>query len=230
MLRALALVAFLVATSLPTDAQRRRQAPFAQRGDVALVAELAGLDDATLLPLLGGVGVRYRAADRTVLGTSLGLNVVSRESDQDGADRDGASELRGVDFRASAWVEQHLRTRQRVVSPFVGGGLSVGAGRTEQSSSQTSACAGDPACDPSVFRNESSRETITVGGALFVGAEVRVVRGVTLGGAYALGAEYTDAETRFERSVNGAVDADRFSDRGWAVGTSTTRIALSVYF
>lgn len=72
----LALVAFLV---LPVaSAQRHR---FAQQGDLALVIGVTGLEDLALRPYEGGIGFRYRAADQTVIGAAVALNLT--ESDRE---------------------------------------------------------------------------------------------------------------------------------------------------
>ncbi len=87
-------------------------------------------------------------------------------------------------------------------------------------------------------------ERTFVSGGLLLGAEIKVVNGVTLGGAYTFGVEYADATgaTRFsslDRTFVGGVLVDEEevnssetdnSGDDWRFGVGTTRVALSVYF
>ena len=226
---AVALVALLFA-ALPADAQRRRGQPFAERGDVALVATLSGLDVVQLQPALGGVGVRYRLADQTVLGTSLGFGVLADDTDGSAGDQGQQSDGDIVDATVSVWVEQHVGRRRRTVSPFVGAGVQLGGGTAEFSSDLTVFPCGDPAaCAPQTRTSETERRTLRAAGGVFAGAEVRLAAGVTLGGAYTFGARYTDTEDTQRRAGLGAPDEQTFDRRRLEVGTGTSRISLSVY-
>ena len=226
----LVLLAVLVLSALPADAQRRRDRPFAERGDVALLATLNGLDVVRLSPALGGVGVRYRLADQTVLGTSLGLSVFSADADGGDDSQDQRNDQDAIDATLSVWVEQHVGRRRRTVSPFVGAGVQVGGGTADFTSDQTFFPCGDPAdCGPVTRTSESERRTLRVAGGVFVGAEVRLAAGVTLGGAYTFGVRYTDTEDT-ARLRGTDVDDDLTFDRQLVeVGTGTTGISLSVY-
>ena len=66
-----------VSLVLPTAAAQRHR--FAQHGDLALVIGVSGLEDLALRPYEGGIGFRYRAADQTVIGAAVALNL--QESD-----------------------------------------------------------------------------------------------------------------------------------------------------
>ncbi len=230
MTRFLLLVALAVLLSaLPADAQRRRAQPFAEKGDVALVATLDGLASLRLEPLLGGVGVRFRLADQTVLGTSLGLSVSTADTEREDGDQDSSNSQDRSDATVSVWVEQHLGRPRRLVSPFVGGGVQVGGGTTTSTSEDRFLpCGPDQDCDPVVRTFENEQRTVRVGAGVFVGAEVRLAAGVTLGGAYTFGIGYTDTEVTTE------LGGDRIDDQTWTsrflnVGTGTSRISLSVY-
>ena len=224
------LLAVLVCSALPADAQRRRGQPFAERGDVALLATLNGLDVVRLSPALGGVGVRYRVADQTVLGTSVGLSVLAGDSEADGDGQGQSSDQDAVDATLSVWVEQHVGRRRRTVSPFVGAGVQVGGGTDSYTVDQTFLPCADPAdCAPVTRSAETERRTLRVAGGVFVGAEVRLAAGVTLGGAYTFGVRYTDSEDT-RRFVDAGVDDEQtFGRQLLEVGTGTTGISLSVY-
>ncbi|WP_420457136.1 hypothetical protein [Rubrivirga sp.] len=228
------LVALVLLSAADAHAQFRRAEPFAEKGDVALVAELAGLSDLRLLPTLGGIGVRYRLADQTVFGTSVSVQVIDFESESDGEDQRGErnEDREDSDFAVALWLEQHLGPRRRAVSPFVGAGLQIGAGSSESTSERSYfPCRPSDECELQTQRFDTSRESMSVGGALFVGAEVRLVRGVTLGGAYTLGVRYTDAEFRTEGDDGrgNSLDETR-DDSALTVSTSASRLSLSVYF
>ena len=65
-------------------------------------------------------------------------------------------------------------------------------------------------------------------GGVFVGAEVRLAAGVTLGGAYTFGVRYTDTEDT-NRLSGDVRDEQTFGRQLLEVGTGTTGISLSVY-
>ncbi len=229
------LLVLAVVLALPADAQRRRAQPFAERGDVALVVTLDGLDAVRLRPALGGIGVRYRVADQTVVGTSLGLSVLraDTETDADGSGR-ADRQQRGedaVDATVSVWVEQHVGRRRRAVSPFVGAGVQVGIGSAESDTEQMFLpCEGPTECAPVTRVFESERQTLQVAGGVFVGAEVRLAAGVTLGGAYTFGVRYTDTEESRRSVTEGAPEEQSFDRQFLEIGTGTTGLSLSVYF
>lgn len=225
---ALALVLLADAAS----AQFRRSPPIAEQGDVAVVASLGSLDDLQLESLLGGIGVRYRLADQTVLGASVGFDVGSAESDASGTSVAQQSEQDRTDARLALWVEQHLGRRRRVVSPFVGAGLRLGRGGTEQTAERTyEVCPTVAECELREEGSEAETDALSVGAALLLGAEVKLVRGVTLGGAYLVGVEYVDSETTVTYTDSAGEVVTRTSGSETVqVGTGTTRVALSVYF
>ena len=230
-MRPLCLALVVLAGTAHADAQRRGR-PLAERGDVALIAEVSGIDDLRLLSALGGVGVRYRVADRVVLGTSVGVNAFDGDRDADreseAGGQDVSDESSSFSGRVTVWAERHVRTRQRAVSPFVGGGLQIAASTQEATTTQAVASCPTSPCPP--FTRSSERESLAVGAGVFAGVEVKLARGVSLGGAYTLGAEYTTAETRLETDLGGDVERDTFDERFWTVGTGISRLVLSVYF
>lgn len=208
--------------SSAADAQFRRSPPFAERGDLALSVEIAGVE---LQPALGGVGMRYRVADRTVLGASVGLGVDLGDS-EDGNAGEAASDR--TSFRLTAWTEQHVARRARTVSPFVGAGASV---RIEAASSESERTVPDGDGEV-VLRQRQDADLLTVGAGLLLGAEVRLARGVTLGGAYILGAEYARRESRSESDgfAGEVPSVSRSEQSSVRFGTGATDIVLSVYF
>lgn len=221
----------LICAALPAEAQRRRDRAFAQAGDLALVATIDGLSVVRLSPTLGGIGVRYRLADRTVLGTSLGLSVLTSDADLDEDRREQESDADLFDATVSVWVEQHVGRRRRSVSPFVGAGVQVGGGTGEFVSEETFfPCAPGGGCEPVTRTLTTERQTLTVAGGVFVGAEVRLAAGVTLGGAYTFGVRYLDTEDTARLTGTGAGDDVRTADRqSLQVGTGTSGLSLSVY-
>ena len=221
----LGLVLFVSASS--ADAQRRGQT-IAREGDLALTVGLAGLDDLALRPLDGGVGLRYRASDRTVLGASVGLTFSDREQEsRSGGDEASFDESDTFGTSLSLWTERHLG-RSRIVSPFIGLGGRASLIRTDARSTFVLSCDPTVNCPPITRSLES--ESLTVGGGLLLGAEVKLANGVTLGGAYTLGVEYSDTS----RTVTvGSVDVaggGSSSTNGWRYGVGTTQLNLSVYF
>lgn len=224
----LALALLVVVLAAGTSSAQRGHG-FAEKGDVALVAELASIT--SLQPLQGGIGLRYRLADQTVFGASVGGRSVSAdeqaESDGNGQDRGQESSF----LQASFWVEQHLGRPRRSVSPFVGAGLQLARGSDEMTYEQTVfPCRPTTECGPVTQVLESDRETRTVGGALFVGAEVRLARGVTLGGAYALSVTSIESDEQVFRD-DGTQSIDDARERDEVrVETGISRVLLSVYF
>lgn len=223
----LALVAFLV---LPVaSAQRHR---FAQQSDLALVIGVTGLEDLALRPYEGGIGFRYRAADQTVIGAAVALNLTEsdrelrNESGETAQDQTGDLERQGATF--ALWAEQHVGRRSRTVSPFVGAGVQVSVASDEQQSLASYDCP-EGECPGSIrFVDES--EDLSVGAGLLIGAEIRLARGVTLGGAYSIGAEYTRNESTSTRDYGDDVDVSSYEQDTWRIGVGTTQIGLSVYF
>ena len=207
------------------DAQRRHRSDFAKEGDLALTIGLAGLDDLALRPLDGGIGLRYRVAPRTVVGASVGVSFTDAE--QDSRDDEGVgedAETDGASTSLSLWAEQHVGG-SRVVSPFIGLGGRIRLSRFDSQSTLSFDCVPDVDCSPLTRRAESER--VVASGGVLLGAEVRLARGLTLGGAYTLGAEYFESENTFR--VEGESQG-RSVQSGWRYGVGTTQVALSVYF
>ena len=80
-------------------------------------------------------------------------------------------------------------------------------------------------------RLRSERTTQGVTGGAFLGAEVRLARGVIVGGAYGAGVSYRKTEDELLRDLDGesVTESGRDSDR-FQVGTQTSSLYLSVYF
>ncbi len=198
----LATLAALILLAPAASAQRAR--PFAAKGDVALVVGLSGDTFTRLNPAFGGIGLRYRATDGTVVGASVGFQVQSL----DGDDQSGNGSQRSVSL--ALWNENHLGRRRGIVSPFLGAGATFRAGRQAQERGP----------------EEFSATDYSVGVGALLGAEVKLARGVTLGAAYTLGVEV------LTRSFSATPDpsqvpGDQTSVR---VGTGLTDLHLSVYF
>lgn len=224
MARLVALV--LVAATLPAVAQPA-DSTFARDGRVALAV---GIEGAALEPVLGGVGVRYGLSDQTVVGAAVGLRLtVSDLSGEEGA---GSQTQEGGGLDASAWLERHLVRRSRSVSPFVAVGLEAGYGWSESQSTQTQlVCRSEDDCDVRTLTFVSSADEYHVGGAVGVGAEVRLARAVTLGAASTLRAGYTWTDNTARQTVEGG-DDERFAGRSigrFDLGTGATSLVLSVY-
>ena len=218
----LALLAGLL-VPISSAAPAQRAGPFAENGDFAVVAAVPALNVLALEPALGGVGVHYRVADRTVIGASVDLQYATDEQDVNGAA--GTFERRRLSV--TVWNENHVGRRRGVMSPFLGAGVTFRAG--DEDAEQD-----NPGCDPSApcppdqpasYRRTTS-ETAFGAGAL-LGAEVRPARGVTLGAAYVLGVEV--ARTRGDLTVPGQPDQE-FSNTVVRVGTGTSDLHVSVYF
>ncbi|HEX8298288.1 MAG TPA: outer membrane beta-barrel protein [Rubricoccaceae bacterium] len=210
-------LALLGLLGLPSVAFAQRNPSLAEKGDLALVVGVSSLVD--LSPVLGGIGVRYRLADRTVIGTSLGLNIGSEDTDD--ANR--------VSTRTSAtlavWNENHLGRRDGIVSPFVGAGATFGVQRF-QSDFDGAPC--DPAACPGTPGGYSQSETtLSVGVGALLGAEVRIARGVTLGAAYTLGIAVDRRESDRQNPFGPSESSTATFVRG---GTGLTDLSLSVYF
>ena len=227
----------------PADAQRRHSQPFAERGDIALLVGIEGVQVTSLRPVLNGVGLRYRIADQTVLGTSVGYSSQSSDDEQEQQydpspflDYTSSTESKRVD--GSLWFEQHLGRRRRSVSPFVGAALTIGHETADRLDlvEQNVQCQPDTSFSCGVDSRLTERELTThsLGGSLFVGAEVRIVSGVTVGGAYSLGVIYSETESREleRRSRFGDVEEqERHTNRNAIqVGTQASQLYLSVYF
>ena len=216
MLRALVLgsLAVLLAAA-PAQAQRG-----GRQGDTAIVVGISGLYDLRISPALGGIGLRYFVGHRTAVGAAVGFGYRLDDSRLD---------TETGQINVAVWGEQHVGRGRGAVSPFVAGGVQVGA----ESSTLTDERLVDP-CQPTdsclgryTVTTEQSSVLLGVGGAL--GAEVRLVRGVTLGGAYTLGITVADSdfESRTEENV---LPGQRDERRSISVGTSVSRVYLSVYF
>jgi len=237
---AVVLGAFLLVADVAC-AQRSRDRPFAEQGDIALIATVRGLDVLRLDPVDGGVGARYRLADRTVLGVSLGLSLSDRHGENEheedrGGSGSGETEGNGSNARLNVWLEQHVGRRRGPISPFVGAGVTLGRGRNEVAleSVRVNTCPEGVECPAQVLTQRSEDDHVSVGGALLVGAEVKLVRGVTLGAAYRLGAQYVSYDRFQERTirVEGQRDrVERFDSDETVVSLQTrlTDLMLSIY-
>ena len=225
-------VLFALALLLAADAataQRHRDRSFADQGDVALTAEIESISGGRLLPTLGGVGLRYRAGDRTVLGVSVGGTVRSDDYDQTRQGSDTVQEAEVTEGRVALWTEQHVGRRWRTVSPFVGAGLQLGLrSRTTESFQEVTPCPPDQLCDVEFRRARTETDERTVGAAVFVGAEVRLASRVTLGAAYLLGVEHTQTDSVQEQDVT-VVERYEYEGESLTFGTSLSRVVLSVY-
>ena len=181
--------------------------------------EVSGID---LRPALGGVGLRYRVADQTVLGTSVGLSLSRAETDADGSRADVSS---AYDVSLSTWLEQHVGRRSRLASPFVGVGVRGRLfDRTQTRQYQTV----DPLGNVVEVEIEQTVEGFSIGGGLLLGAEVRLAKGVTLGGAYIVVVLY-DQET-FQADLPDVVPPEPVDRSQVRFDTGTSNLALSVTF
>lgn len=207
---------------IPATAVAQRDRPFAEKGDVALVASIPALNVLNLEPALGGVGLRYRVADRTVVGASIGL-----QYDVSGQDRTEES-YESVDRRISValWNENHLGRGRGPVSPFLGAGavFRIGDRRFEQNNA---ACSPDEPCPDQPVTVRLTNNEAVIGGGLLAGAEVRLARGVTLGAAYVLGVEVS--RLRFDQTPVGAQGRPT-GQNAVRFGTGVTDLHVSVYF
>ena len=163
----LALVPALALAQPDRDGSRRGDD--GRAGRVAVVGSVPWESLSSFPPPVGSVGVRYWASDRTIVGGALGLSVSSSN---------GASDRSSV--RGALWVERHLGRRRGPVSPFVIVELDA-AQRDGPSYYAYPDCIPDAPCPP-VWGGET-RET-SLGASVGAGAEVRVLRGLTLSGGY----------------------------------------------
>ena len=241
-----ALLVLLVTSTLAApaaDAQFRRDKRFARQGDVALVVGISGLQVLQLRPVLSGIGVRYRVADQTVLGLSVGGSVqdFEDESSQEDQNRDVIRENTFTNTTTTAtlsiWMEQHLGKRNRTVSPFVGAGLqlSYGDGEYDRESILQPSCQTGVPCDPIMQRQEASQTSRAFGGGLVVGTEVRLIRGVTLGGAYMVSGTYRETDRSSRQTLvqpdrDTQVEEELGMSSGFQFGTGVSELNLSVYF
>lgn len=213
---------------VPAAAHAQRARPFAEQGDVALVVGVSGLTDLDLSPALGGIGVRYRATDRSVIGTSIGFDVGTTDRDDSG----DSQSTGGV--QVAVWNENHIGRGRGIVSPFVGGGVVAGF-RRQSYTTGIDPCEPfgcpippcDPAACPGVPEAASQSQTrVSVGVGAILGAEVRVARGVTLGAAYTLGV----AVERVSYDSDLPFGSDDTGSTTVLGGTGLTDLHLSVYF
>jgi hypothetical protein len=223
----------LFATVAPADAQFRRDRGFAHQGDLALVIGVTGLESLALRPYEGGLGLRYRAADQTVLGAAIGGAVSDRETSgeylapEGGTVRDASGQNRRISL--ALWAEQHLGRRRRTVSPFVGAGVQVSSNWSDDEQTIAYRCPEITNCPPN-DRVFGESERTSVGAGLILGAEVRLAGGVTLGGAYTLGAEYVRYESAYSRDTPSGPFTSGDEGDEWRYGIGTTQVGLSVYF
>lgn len=216
-MRRLLLLAVLV---LPAAAQAQRARPFAEKGDVALVVGISPVDFPAITSALDGVGVRYRATDRSVVGVSVGFSASSLDTGDSNSSRGAGS------GRVTVWNENHLGRARGVVSPFIGAGLTAGYSR-EALTIDVLPCTefGCPDAGPGAAESRLSRASVGIGAIL--GAEVRVARGVTLGAAYTLGVAVERVSYRDDRPFGGRDEGTSTFVSG---GTGLTNLQLSVYF
>ncbi len=204
---------------LPVAAQAQRARPFAEKGDVALVVGISPIDFPAITSALDGIGVRYRATDRSVVGVSVGFNASSIDTGDSGGSRGVGS------GRISVWNENHLGRARGIVSPFVGAGLTAGYSR-EVLTIDVLPCY-DLDCPGVPVSAESRLTRASVGVGAILGAEVRVARGVTLGAAYTLGVSVDRVSFRNDEPFGGRDEGTSTSVSG---GTGLTNLQLSVYF
>jgi hypothetical protein len=235
--RLLLLLALAALAAAPADAQRRRgrddDGAFARKGDAALTFSFDALSPG---PFEGGVGGRFWVSDRVVAAASLGFGygrVDAGYGDQD-----------ALTTSFALGVERHFG-RSRRVSPFVALGARVDhvAFDREDVYYYAPPCVPEEPCPAyGVPFSVETRET-SVGGALFLGAEVRVLEGVTLAAAHSLGVTYTrgsvDAPPIYypgfppgcERcEPTPAGDLSLLSPDRVTFGTGTSALTLSIYF
>lgn len=252
-------VLFLCAVALflaaaPADAQRRRQRDrddgdgFARRGDAALTFSFDAFSPG---PYEGGVGGRFWFSDRVAGSASLGFgygNVDTGYGDQD-----------AFTSSFSVGVERHFGHR-RTVSPYVGFLANVAYTSYDQETPVydypiPEPCPDDRECPIPVdygYGYSSGTQETAVGGALLLGAEVRIIDGLTLGIAHALGVTYargdrddvyyyddtpvpptTCSGCEGGGDVRGGGIPPIYYEPSYdrvTVGTGTTSLTLSIYF
>ncbi|HEX8386855.1 MAG TPA: outer membrane beta-barrel protein [Rubricoccaceae bacterium] len=207
---------------LPVAASAQRSRPIAERGDLAFVVGVSGLNVLALQPTFGGVGLRYRVSDRSVVGASVGVEFAASDQDQgetvvsDGSRRN---------VRLALWNENHLGSGRRVASPFVGAGVTFAVG-DEEYEREAAVCTPD-GCGPAVETQRQSASSLSFGAGVLLGAEVRVARGITLGAAYVLGATVSRSEYEQTSTVSPVQEGHSTSVQ---FGTGMTDLHLSVYF
>lgn len=213
---------FVLACLLPLVASAQRSRPFAQKGDVALVVAIPAVNILNLEPAFGGVGLRYRVADRYVLGGSAGFQ--TQDVSNEGRN---SEDYAGLAVTGSLWLEHHIGRRAGSVSPLYGLGL------TAQTSSfdatyvrEETVCTGDGCTTLPVTYDLTNARTAVGAGAL-LGVELRLARQITLGAAYVVGLEVSSQRSESPRE-GGTVDA--FESDGLRAGTGLTDLHLSIYF
>lgn len=219
MLRALIALAVL----LPASASAQRGRPVAERGDLALVASIPGIDVLRLNPTVGGIGLRYRVADRTVVGASVGLRFDTFDEDRGGV----SGEVTRRSVGLTLWNENHVGRGLGPVSPFVGAGLTFGVG-DERVEREATPCDPFTPCPGPLEGYRDATSSTTFGAGALLGAEVRVARGVTLGAAYVLGVEVS--RFRYERERTDVPGVENGSGNNVRAGSGVTDVQLSVYF
>ncbi|MEM1115613.1 MAG: hypothetical protein AAGJ11_03845 [Bacteroidota bacterium] len=153
----------LLVVFLADAASAQRHRPIAEKGDLALTAQITGLSELRIVPALGGIGLRYRLGDRSVLGTSVGFNVQSSDGGGSDRTRGGAT--------VTVWTEQHVGGRRRAVSPFLAFGVQGNYDQTSDTRSQsTTVCAEGRA------RSRSSLRRPRPGGTAWVSVSGSVLR------------------------------------------------------
>ena len=250
----LGVVALLLAAA-PADAQRRRDRArdddsdgFAHRGDAALTFSFDAFSPG---PYEGGVGARYWFSDRVAGSASLGFgygNVDTGYGDQD-----------AFTSSFSVGLERHFGHR-RTVSPYVGFLANVAYTSYDQEVPiydypVPEPCPAEGECPIPVdygYGTSVGTQEMAVGGALLLGAEVRIVDGVTLGLAHALGVTYArgdrddvyyygDDTSSPPTTCSGCEGGGDIRGGGFppiyepsydrvTVGTGTTSLTLSIYF
>ena len=194
---ALALLALLFLAN-SADAQRRHRA-LAKQGDLAIAVGFNGLETFRINPLAGGLGLRYRVADRTVLGTAFAMGGRESTSVQEREEIQNVDQERTVTLESSRrtvslalFVEQHVGRRRSAVSPFIGAGVQAGFGDDTQTSATRNESSNEEIVSTQLRTVREESESTTFGAGLVLGAEVKIISGVTLAGAYTFGASYSD--------------------------------------
>ena len=241
-MRLLLAVLALLLFADTADAQFRRHRGIAERGDLAVAIGFSGLSNFVLNPIEGGVGLRYRAADQTVLGAAVsigGSDSSTEYEDEFSGQTVTSTRTEESDSRSASlalWVEQHLGKRRSTVSPFVGAAIRVATGSGDSRIESVRTCPAEgPGCSSRRDGETQEIENTSFGGGLILGGEVKIVNGVTLSGAYTIGADYVEQDTRRVQlsEVDGQEDQETEVDshtEGWRYGVGTTQVALSIYF
>lgn len=209
----------LVACALSALTAHAQERPFASRGDVAAVGAFSQVDLIRLPPTITAVGARYWVTDRVAVGTTVGLNASSLD-----AGGDGGMQSSGV--RLDLWGETHVGRRSRAVSPFVGAGVR-GARHSSSQTRQDFTCS-DPVLCPLGQPGHYAFQRIGYGAGVLAGVEVRLLRGLTLGGAYTLGVDVGQAGGTF--TPDGGQPRTVFKEDRISLQTGATNMHLSIYF